>query len=164
MGSIVPGPDGRIWRVTTRWLAFRPRTPKLLGPSLEATGFGDLDIGMIIAIPGLIGTLVFGPWYLLKWGWALLCTPFAMAGRAWFGRPVTVVAQWNPPYRRINMLGRKLPPAATRFEGTRENAAEAERMIDQAAADIVVHGKPLGLEHRSGPPLRENWTIPTSPF
>jgi hypothetical protein len=164
VGSIVPGPDGRIWRVTTRWLAFRPQMPKLLGPSLSATGAADSVIGLVIAVPGLIGALIFGPWYLMKWGWALLCTPFAAAGRAWFGRPVTVVALWSKPYPKTDLIGLNFPDPATRFEGTAANAAEADSMIDQAAADIVVHGKPLGLVHRSGEPLRENWTIPTSPF
>jgi hypothetical protein len=120
--------------------------------SLELLGAGDVLL-ILLGVAGLIGTVLFGGWYLLNWLAALLCTPIAAAARTWFGRPTTVVARSMPAWNRLHLIAGQPPPAATRYEATAADTVDAETLIDRAAADIAVHGRSLSLHWRSGQPL-----------
>lgn len=90
----VTSPDGRTWRVTRRWVPWRRR----LKGSLDAmpdlpVGLGDDPVSVVIGLvllvlllPFLLLVLVAGLELLLL----LLVLPFAVLGRALFGRHWTV--------------------------------------------------------------------------
>lgn len=99
----VSSPDGTTWRVTRRWVPWRRRVKGVLDsvPDVGYISLGDDPISAIIAvvllvllIPFVLLAIVASLEILL----VLLVLPFAIAGRAIFGRHWTVEVRrgWRP--------------------------------------------------------------------
>jgi hypothetical protein len=104
----VEDPSGQTWRITRRWVPWRRRLKSRLGEAADMmpAGLGDDPVSaviflvcLVIAIPFLVLTLIAGLEVLL----VLLVLPFALVGRAAFGRHWIVEARrgftiwWDEP-------------------------------------------------------------------
>ncbi len=104
----VEDPTGQTWRITRRWVPWRRRLKGTLGdmPNLLPSGLGNDPVSaviflicLVIMLPFLVLALIAGVELLL----VLLLLPFALLGRAVFGRHWTVEARrgfriwWETP-------------------------------------------------------------------
>jgi hypothetical protein len=115
-----------------RLLAWRPRLPRWFrkGWSVAESGFDPLTL----AIAGVVGLalLPFLLWYVLSWLAALVATPFVWAGRAWWGRPIPVVAFPDDDKR-------------AEFTGSAPGTPAADALVDAVCREIIQSGTPRSL-------------------
>lgn len=127
----VRDPEGRTWRVTRRWLPWRPR-PRVVGPGLSLD-IADGLIGFVVALAFGLVVLPVLSFVLISGGEVLLLgllLPFVVIGRIALGNTWWVearlgyrpyweeeVGDWRASGQRIRSvaaaIGRGYPPQRT---------------------------------------------------
>lgn len=140
----VTDPDGQVWRVTRRWMPWRPR-PRRADRDLWLDGADDpitfllfLVIGLFV-LPVVLGGLFFALELLLL----LTLVPFVAIGRIAFGRQWWIEArQGFRPY----------------WEGQAGTWRQSRERIEKLAGDIERGDHPLRLRrfNNDGPAHRDS--------
>lgn len=137
MGRLV-GPDGRVWRVGRRWLAWRPFPPRPMRFLWEAfEAFGN-DLTWPLAMVAVVLWVPLAILHMLDWAASLLVTPFSLVGRATLGRPWPVVAY-------VEGKGR------AEYRGGADGARAADELVGLVRTEIRRYGEPKSLNPPTTP-------------
>ncbi|WP_157441633.1 hypothetical protein [Actinoplanes awajinensis] len=133
---LVQAPDGSMWQVFRRRVAWRPWLPRRVSKMLFLPDAGDNIIGLLALVLSLICVVLVSPvllWYGAWWLCSLAATPFVASARKNGSKPTPVVARPRSDARREHL-------------GHAPGFAAAENLVLQVAHEIRTSGHPHSLQ------------------